>query len=114
MSARHVIERLQRGERVDGYRESGNSMRPIISHREPVDLAPVVDPAKLRRGDIVLCRVGGSTFPHLIHGTGKGKVLIGNNHGHMNGWTTWDRVYGVVVAISGVYRRNSQHPRPTR
>jgi hypothetical protein len=30
-----LIERLKRGEKIENYREPGNSMTPIIKHREP-------------------------------------------------------------------------------
>jgi hypothetical protein len=42
MRARPVVQRLVAGETVENHRESGNSMVPLIRHREPVTLAPVV------------------------------------------------------------------------
>lgn len=105
----NMIKRLADGEWIEGYRESGNSMTPIIRHRQPITLAPIVDPSALRKGDIVFARVKSRHYTHLIHAVGDGKVLIGNNHGHMNGWARLENVYGIVTAVDGVYRRNSQH-----
>lgn len=105
-----LIERLAAGETVHGYRESGNSMTPIIVHRQPVDLAPVVDFDALRKGDIVFCRVQGSFYLHLVNATAEGRVQIASNKGRVNGWAAPHSVYGIVVAIDGTPRRNSQYP----
>lgn len=85
-------------------------MTPIIKSRQPVTLAPVCRPEKLRKGDIVYVKVGGRHYTHLIHAVSADKVQIGNNHGHMNGWTSFENVYGIVIEIDGVPRRNSQYP----
>lgn len=106
-----VIAALKHGETIPEYREGGNSMRPIIASREAVTLRPVLDPTKLKKGDIVLVRVGRSIYTHLISGIRKTGVQISNNHGHVNGWAPFENVYGIVTAISGVERRNSQYER---
>ncbi len=105
-----IVERLAAGETVRGYRESGNSMTPIIEHRQPVDLAPIVDPAALHKGDIVFCKVGGQFYLHLVNAVGVGRVQIASNKGRINGWTAHSNVFGIVVAVDGTPRRNSQHP----
>lgn len=107
-----IVERLAAGEIVHGYRESGNSMTPIIEHRQPVDLAPIIDPTALRKGDIVFCRVAGNFYLHLVNATAEGRVQIASNKGRINGWTSHANVYGIVVAVDGTHRRNSQHPAP--
>lgn len=104
-----VIESLQSGDDIPSYREGGNSMTPIIKSRTPVTLRPILDPRRLRKGDIVLTTVGGSTFTHLISAVAKGRVQIRNNHGRVNGWTPYTKVYGIVTAIDGTTRRNSQY-----
>jgi hypothetical protein len=105
VTAHRVVERLRAGEIVEGYRESGNSMVPIIRHREAVTLAPV-RPELLQKGDIVLVKVGGSLYTHKVSAVDHGhrRVQIANNHGHVNGWTSYDCVYGIVTHISGVER----------
>ncbi|WP_329274292.1 hypothetical protein [Streptomyces sp. NBC_00691] len=34
----------------------------------------------------------------------KKRVQISNNRGHINGWTSRDRVFGICVAVDGVTR----------
>ena len=49
-------------------------------------------------GDIVFCKVRGNCFTHLVKGKNdKRGLLIGNNHGGINGWTK--NVYGRVIEI---------------
>jgi len=100
VSSRHAIERLKRGEVVEGYREGGNSMVPLICHREPVTLAPV-DTSKLEKGDIVLVKVRGRTYTHKVSAMRKGQVQISNNKGHVNGWTRLENVFGIVTEVDG-------------
>lgn len=91
-----MVERLQRGETTTGYREGGNSMTPLIKSRQPVDIYPLPDNRPVVN-DIVFCRVHGRYFMHLVKAVDGNRVLIGNNHGHLNGWTTRDKVYGIVA-----------------
>lgn len=37
-------------------------------------------------GDIVFCKVKGRYYTHLVKAKGDRGVLIGNNHGKINGW----------------------------
>jgi hypothetical protein len=103
MSKKEVIKKLLAGESVKGYKEGGNSMRPLIKHRQPVDLEPV-DTSLLQKGDIVLVKVKGNIYTHKVTALRKGQVQIGNNHGKINGWTNLDNVYGIVVAVDGTER----------
>lgn len=96
-----IIERLSAGEVIEGYKESGNSMRPKIKHRQPVTLAPV-DTDKVEPGDIVLVKVKGRIYTHLVHASKMDAVLIGNNHGHINGWARRSNIYGIVTHVDGV------------
>lgn len=72
----------------------GNSMVPIIYSGDKVNLT-ACDVSKVKKGDIVLCKVKGKYYLHLVKAVAKGKVLIGNNKGHINGWTR--KVYGKKV-----------------
>lgn len=105
----NIIDTLKCGLTVEDYREGGNSMTPIIKSRQPITLAPVLNPDLLTKGDIVLCKVNGRRYTHLITATKPGYVQISNNHGHVNGWTSWANVYGIVTHIDGKWRRNSQY-----
>lgn len=80
-----IRARVNAGEVVVN-REGGNSMTPLLKSREPVELRKPDRP--LRKGDIVFCKVRGRYMTHLVHAVGDdGRYMIGNNHGHMNGWT---------------------------
>ncbi|MGW7057275.1 S26 family signal peptidase [Streptomyces sp. NPDC054904] len=87
------------------FRPSGSSMVPLIRSRQRVTVAPV-DPAKSEVGDIVLARVAGTVYLHLVSGLdrARGRVRISNNRGRVNGWTGHDRVFGICLAIDGVPR----------
>jgi hypothetical protein len=53
-----------------------------------------VDSATLRVGDIVLCKVNGRQYIHLIKAIQRGRVQIGNNRGGINGWVSAGAIYG--------------------
>lgn len=92
----HVVAALQAGRSVVS-REPGNSMTPRLRSRQPVRIAPATW-EQVSPGDIVYCRVKGSYYTHLVKAkNAEHGVLIGNNHGHNNGWTK--QVFGLVVEI---------------
>ena len=91
--ATRAIETLQRGERVT-ICPKGTSMEPLVHDGQGVVLEPV-QVTQVVTGDIVLCRVNGSDYLHLVKAVKPGQVLIGNNRGRVNGWTT--RVFGRKV-----------------
>ena len=98
-----VVERLSRGEAVE-VRPTGNSMTPIIRSRQLVRIVPV-DSKQVRRGDVVLAKVAGRYYLHLVSAVQGERVQISNNHGHVNGWAGRDRVYGIVQTVDGVSMR---------
>jgi len=53
----------------------------------------------LKPGDIVLCKVNGSEYLHLIKGIQNDRYQIGNNIGRINGWINRNSVYGICVKI---------------
>lgn len=95
-----VVERLRRGEAVE-IRPSGNSMTPIICSRQLVRIVPV-DATTVERGDVVLAKVAGRHYLHLVSAVQGERVQISNNHGHVNGWTGRDRIFGIVDSVDGV------------
>jgi hypothetical protein len=99
-----VAERVATGATVE-FKPSGTSMIPLIRSRQSVVVAPV-DPAKLEVGDIVLARVAGTVYLHLISALepARKRVQISNNRGRVNGWTSHDRVYGICISVDGVPR----------
>lgn len=94
MSYQNIKERLAAGEPVS-LRPTGNSMTPIIRSRQQITISPV-DPAEVGKGDIVLAKVAGRHYIHLVTAATGDKVQISNNHGHVNGWTSRTKVFGVV------------------
>ncbi len=58
------IEKLKRGETVS-FRPRGHSMKDKIESGQLVTVQPV-EPDTLAVGDIVLCKVGGREYLHLI------------------------------------------------
>lgn len=90
------VDALTRGETIVS-KESGNSMTPILKSRQPVKLAPILW-GNANIGDIVFCKVHGNFYTHLVKAININRgCLIGNNHGHTNGWTK--KVFGKVVEI---------------
>ena len=101
--ADNYIETLRRGEEVS-FRPRGNSMVPKIYSGQLVRLAPVRDDTLLVPGDIVLCRVEGEQYLHLIKTMQGRRYQIANAKGHVNGWTGRDKIYGRVIEIEEVRR----------
>ncbi|MEV6241387.1 hypothetical protein [Lentzea sp. NPDC051838] len=85
------------------FRPTGNSMVPLIRSRQLVTVAPV-DPAAVEVGDIVLCRVAGTTYLHLVSAINGDRVQISNNRGRVNGWSGHNRIFGLCIAVDGVPR----------
>ena len=98
--ANHAIEKLSAGEEV-AIRPHGGSMRPKIESGALVLLSPIRDPEALEVGDVVLARVAGNVYLHLIKAVDRHRVLIGNNRGGINGWTNKRKVYGIAVEVDG-------------
>jgi hypothetical protein len=95
----HAIAELRAGREVE-VRPRGSSMRPKVESGARVRLAPVADVTKeLKKGDIVLARVRGTVYLHLISALERERVQIANNRGHVNGWTSRELVYGRAIAV---------------
>jgi len=90
-------EALRRGETVQ-VRPRGHSMTGKVNDGDRVTLAPC-DPDTLKVGDIVLVRVHGTDYLHLIKAINQGRFLIGNNRGGTNGWVGKNAIYGIAIAI---------------
>jgi hypothetical protein len=80
-------------------------MVPLINSRDEVVVAPV-NPALVEVGDIVLTKVAGNIYIHLVKAIepARRRMQIGNNRGRINGWTGFDRVYGIAVQVAGTDR----------
>jgi hypothetical protein len=96
--ANHYIEKLRSGETVQ-FRPRGNSMKGKIESGQLVTVEPIGD-RKLQRGEIVLCKVNGSQYLHLIKAIQGDRYQIGNNIGRINGWIGIGAIYGICTDIS--------------
>lgn len=91
------IEKLRRDETVS-FRPRGGSMSGKIESGQLCTVAPV-DPATLEVGDIVLCKVNGQEYLHLIKAIQGRRFQIGNNRGGINGWVSGRSIFGKLVSI---------------
>lgn len=97
--ASSYIPQLQAGHTVS-FRPRGHSMRPHIKSGQLVTVEPFPEGAEPAVGDIVLSRVRGADYLHFVRAIREGQVLIGNAHGHENGWTGIAKVFGKVTAVA--------------
>jgi hypothetical protein len=91
------IVRLQQGETVQ-FRPRGHSMKGKIESGQLCTVEPV-DAATLRVGDVVLCRVNGRQYLHLVKAIQGGRFQIGNNRGRVNGWASATSIYGRCTRV---------------
>lgn len=95
--ANHYIEQLKQGQTVQ-FRPRGHSMKGKIGSGQLVTVVPIGDRV-LEKGDIVLCKVNGSQYLHLIKAVQGHRFQIGNNVGGINGWITAGSIYGICTAV---------------
>jgi hypothetical protein len=94
--ASEYILRLRRGEAVQ-FRPRGHSMRGKIESGQLCTVEPVT--GELQVGDIVLCKVRGAEYLHLIKAIQGQRYQIGNNKGHVNGWIGRNGIFGKCVRV---------------
>lgn len=92
------IVKLKNGETVS-FRPRGHSMRGKIESGQLCTVAPVADYAALQKGDIVLCKVNGNEYLHLIKAIQGLRFQIGNNRGRINGWVGTNAIFGKCINI---------------
>jgi hypothetical protein len=97
--ADHAIEALRRGETAQ-VRPRGHSMKGKVNDGALVTLEPCAVGA-LEPGDVVLVRVRGAVYLHLVKAVNQGRFLIGNNRGGVNGWVGSHAIYGKATRIEG-------------
>jgi len=95
--ATHHIEKLKLGETVS-FRPRGHSMSGKIASGDLCTVAPV-KPQELEVGDIVLCKVAGTQYLHLIKARQGDRFQIGNNHGRINGWIGPNAIFGRCIRV---------------
>ena len=73
-------------------------MKGKIKSGELVTVEPIGD-RKLKKGDIVLCKVNSAQYLHLIKAIQGDRYQIGNNIGRINGWIGISAIYGICTQI---------------
>lgn len=91
------IARVKAGQTVS-FRPRGHSMSPKIESGQLCTVAPA-DAASLRVGDIVLCKVGGNEYLHLVKAIQGPRFQIGNNRGGINGWVGAGAIFGRLISV---------------
>lgn len=92
------IAKLRAGETVS-FRPRGHSMKGKIESGQLCTVEPVTDFESLKKGDIVLCKVNGSEYLHLIKAIQGARFQIGNNRGRINGWVGANSIFGKCIKI---------------
>ncbi|MBI4851542.1 MAG: S24 family peptidase [Acidobacteria bacterium] len=95
--AKFAIEALKEGKTVE-IKPRGHSMKGKVNDGDKVTVEPC-EVEKLEVGDIVLVRVKGQDYLHLIKAKNQGRFLIGNNRGGINGWVGHNCVYGKAIKV---------------
>ena len=73
-------------------------MKGRIESGQLCTVAPV-DSSTLSVGDIVLCRVRGSEYLHIVKAINGSRFQIGNNRGLVNGWIGPNGIFGKCIRI---------------
>lgn len=92
-----AIARLEQGQGAT-VRPRGHSMSGKVDDGDIVTLAPARG-RQIGVGDVVLVRVRGRVYLHLVKAMQGERVLIGNNRGGTNGWVNRSAVYGVATRV---------------
>jgi len=95
--ASQYIAKLQKGETVS-FRPRGNSMSGKIESGQLCTVEPA-DSTTIKAGDIVLCKVRGREYLHIVKAIQGARYQIGNNRGHINGWITAGSIFGRCTRI---------------
>jgi hypothetical protein len=95
--AAHYMAKLKEGETVQ-FRPRGRSMSGKIESGQLCTVEPV-DLTTLRVGDIILCKVKGAEYLHLVKAIQGPRFLIGNNRGRLNGWITGSAIFGRCISV---------------
>ena len=96
--ASNYIARLRAGETIN-FRPRGASMTGKIESGQLCTVEPIADTSTLVVGDIVLCKVNGNQYLHLVKAIQGQRFQIGNNRGLINGWVGPTAIYGRCIKV---------------
>ncbi len=94
--AHNAIEKLKLGQDAE-LTPRGSSMKGKVDDGSKVIVTP---PKDLEVGDVVLVKVHGNVYLHLIKAMQGERYQIGNNRGGINGWVNINAIYGVAVSVN--------------
>ena len=92
------IAQLKEGQTVQ-FRPRGQSMKGKVESGQLCTVEPIEEHSELCKGDIVLCKVNGHQYLHLIKAIQGKRFQIGNNRGGINGWVTKTSIYGKCIKV---------------
>ena len=90
------IAKLSKGETIS-FKPRGRSMAGKIESGQLCTIEPIE--GELIVGDIVLCKVKGNEYLHLVKAIQDKRYQIGNNKGKVNGWVGLNSIYGKLIKI---------------
>jgi hypothetical protein len=96
--ASNYIKKLQDGETIK-FRPRGNSMKGKIESGQLCTVQPIIEYDELKSGDIVLCKVKGNQYLHLIKSIKGNQFKISNNKGYINGIISSNSIFGKCIKI---------------
>ncbi len=92
------IQKLKNGETVQ-LRPRGQSTKGKIESGQLCTVEPIKSFERLEKDDIVLCKVRGNEYLHLIKAIQGKRFQIGNNRGKINGWIGQNSIFGKCIKI---------------
>lgn len=92
------IAKLKAGQTVS-FRPRGHSMSGKIESGQLCTVCPITDIQTLAVGDIVLCKVNGNEYLHLIRAICGQRFQIANNRGRINGWIGPNALFGLCIRV---------------
>ena len=96
--ASNYIEQLKESKTIQ-FRPRGNSMTGKINSGQLCTVEPVLFDTLLKKGDIVLCKVGGNQYLHLIKSIKGSQYKICNNKGFINGTISRTNIFGRCIKV---------------
>ena len=93
--ADNAIKELQAGNAAT-IKPKGQSMKGKVKSGATVTVETAEEYTK---GDIVLVKVKGKVYLHIIKAVKDKRYLIGNNRGGINGWVNKSAIYGLATEI---------------
>lgn len=95
--ATHHIAALKAGNTVQ-FRPRGNSMVGRVGSGQLVTVMPLGEAAPAK-DEIVLCKVNGNEYLHLVKAVNANRYQIGNNRGGVNGWVSLAQIFGRCTKV---------------